>query len=96
VTDARENPVPGALVSFSAPRAGASGRFTVDSAIPHRRRLRVSHRSTVKVRANACGIAVAPVFTAGAARGGYVVEASAGHARPAAFALVNEAPGASS
>jgi hypothetical protein len=43
------------------------------------------------VRANACGIAIAPAYTANAEPGGYVVKASAGHARTAAFALVNEA-----
>lgn len=94
VTDARKNPVAGALVTFSAPPTGASGHFTVH---PHgsarHGRARVSHPRTVRVKANACGIAVAPPFAAGATQGGYTVQASAQPARPAAFALVNEAPG---
>ncbi len=92
VTNAQKNPVPGALVTFSAPFAGASGRFTVHARGPHHR---VSHPHTVKVKTNACGIAVAPAFTASHQPGGYIVKASAKPARPAAFALVNEAPGQS-
>jgi uncharacterized membrane protein len=42
------------------------------------------------VKANACGVAVAPAFVANREPGGYIVEASAAHAH-AAFALVNEA-----
>ncbi|HXB64596.1 MAG TPA: hypothetical protein VNV42_06945 [Solirubrobacteraceae bacterium] len=91
VTDAHKNPVPGALITFSAPLAGASGRFTLHTHGPHHR-THVSHTHTVAVKTNACGIAVAPPFTAEDAEGGYVVEASAKPARPAAFALVNEAP----
>ena len=80
VTDAQSNPVPNALLTFSAPPDGASGRFTLSSRdtghrrtrIPHARTirippprtLRVSHPHTVRVRTNACGIAVAPTFTA--------------------------------
>jgi hypothetical protein len=45
------------------------------------------------VRTNASGVAVAPVFTANAELGGYVVKASAGRASVAAFALVNLPPG---
>jgi hypothetical protein len=90
-TDAQKNPVPGALVTFSAPLAGASGRFTLRSGSPHHH-ARVSYAHTVTVKTNACGIAVAPPFTATDAQGGYVVKASAKPARPAAFALVNEAP----
>jgi hypothetical protein len=92
VTDAEGNPVPGALITFSAPIAGASGRFTVHSRGPHHR-ARVTHPYTVKVKTDACGIAVAPAFTADDTQGGYVVKATVKHARPAAFALVNEAPG---
>jgi hypothetical protein len=44
------------------------------------------------VKTSGCGIAVAPAFTANHQPGGYIVKATAGHARPAAFALVNEAP----
>ena len=54
------------------------------------------HADTVKVKTNACGIAVAPAFTANDTHGGYIVKATVGHARPAAFALVNEAPGQAS
>jgi hypothetical protein len=90
VTDAEKNPVPRALVTFSAPAAGASGRFTIHSRRSHRHH-RVAHVREVKVRTGACGIAVAPRFTAGRQPGGYIVKAGAKSARPAAFALVNEA-----
>jgi hypothetical protein len=94
-TDAQKNPVPGALITFSAPLIGASGRFTVHSRGPHHR-TRVSHPRTAKVKTDACGIAVAPTFTASDTQGGYIVKATVEHARPAAFALVNVAPGQSS
>jgi protocatechuate 3,4-dioxygenase beta subunit len=93
-TDAQKNPVPGALITFSAPRAGASGRFTLRSSSPHHR-AHDSYAHTVTVKTNACGIAVAPPFTANDTQGGYIVKANAGHARPAAFALVNARPGQS-
>jgi protocatechuate 3,4-dioxygenase beta subunit len=93
VTDADKNPVGGALITFSAPAAGASGRFTLRTGGGHDRRAHISYPRTVKVRTGDCGIAVAPSFTASAQAGGYVVEATAQPARPAAFALVNEAPG---
>jgi protocatechuate 3,4-dioxygenase beta subunit len=96
VTDAQKNPVPGALITFSAPLAGASGRFTVHARGSRHHRGPVSHPDTVKVKTNTCGIAVAPAFTANDTQGGYIVKASVKHARPAAFALVNEAPGQSS
>jgi hypothetical protein len=101
VTDAERNPVPDAQVTFSAPARGASGRFAGRSSIGHshalnHHRSHVSHPYTVKVKANACGIAVAPAFTANHLPGGYIVKASVTHSRPAAFALVNEAPGQSS
>jgi hypothetical protein len=95
VTDADKNLVPGALVTFSAPAAGASGRFALRARGAHDHRARLSYSRTVKVKTGACGIAVTPPFTASAQPGGYVVEASAEPARPAAFALVNEAPGRS-
>ena len=95
VTDAQKNPVAGALISFSAPRAGASGRFTVRTRSP-RHHTRVSHPHAVKVRTNACGIAVAPPFRADEEQGGYIVKATVKHARGAAFALVNETSGHSS
>ena len=91
VTDAQKNPVPGALITFSAPATGVSGRFTVHTR-DHRHRGRTSHPRTVKVNTNACGIAVAPAFTANDTQGGYIVKATVKHARPAAFALVNVAP----
>jgi adhesin/invasin len=79
VTDANNNPVRGARVTFTAPSRGPSGRFGTRGA------------RTVRVTTNASGIAVAPVFTAGRMPGGYVVTASvAGAKRAAAFALVNE------
>jgi hypothetical protein len=92
VTDADKNPVGGALVTFSAPVAGASGHFTLYSRDGHHR-AQISHPRTVKVKTGVCGIAVAPSFTASSQSGGYIVEASAEPARPAAFALVNEVPG---
>ncbi|MGH9046186.1 MAG: hypothetical protein ACRDVW_02615, partial [Acidimicrobiales bacterium] len=92
VTDAEKNPVPGALVTFSAPAHSASGRFTVRSRASHRHRSRISHLHAVQVKTNACGIALAPPLTANHQLGGYIVKASAKPARPAAFALVNEAP----
>ena len=93
VTDAEKNPVPGASVTFTAPASGPGGRFTTHSrgSLHHRRH--VSHRRVVDVKTDACGVAVAPPFTADRRLGGYVVKATVGHARPAAFALVNEAPG---
>ena len=93
VTDAEKNPVPGALVTFSAPAAG--GRFTIRSGGSRRHRAHVSYPRTVAVKTSACGVAVAPPFTADRRPGGYIVKASAKPARPAAFALVNEAPGQS-
>jgi hypothetical protein len=95
VADAEGDPVSGALVTFSAPVAGASGRFTLRSPNSHQDRARVSHLHRVAVETGACGIAVAPPFTADDTRGGYVVRATVEHVRPAAFALVNTAPGRS-
>ncbi len=92
VTDADKNLVPGALVTFAAPAAGAGGRFTLRSRGSHRHRPHVSYAHTVKVRTSGCGVAVAPPFTAGREPGGYIVTASVKPARPAAFALVNKAP----
>jgi hypothetical protein len=92
VTDAGKNPVPDSPVTFAAPAGGPSARFTIRSRGTRRDRSRISHPRTVKVDTDACGIAVAPTLTAGR-QGGYIVEATAGHARPAAFALVNEASG---
>jgi hypothetical protein len=91
VSDAEGDPVPGALVTFSAPLAGASGRFTVHSR-DHDDRALIAHPRTVKVATDACGTAVAPAFTADDTQGGYVVKATVEHVRPAAFALVNIEP----
>ena len=77
VTDKDGNPVAHAKVVFSAPKKGASGRFT------HERR-RVSVTTGVK------GIAVAPRFTANDVAGGFVVTVRVvGSSARAAFALVN-------
>jgi hypothetical protein len=83
VTDAEKDPVPGALVTFSAPARGPSGRFAT----------RGRRRHSVTVKTDACGVAVAPAFTANDEQGGYIVKASVEHVRPAAFALVNAGPG---
>lgn len=105
VTDAESAPVPGALVTFAAPNRGPSGFFTIRSggAQPTSRapsagtpgsrppRSRVMHPHRVQVKANACGVAVAPAFTANRRAGGYVVVASIERVK-AAFALVNEGP----
>jgi hypothetical protein len=95
VTDAEKNPVPGTQVKFSAPTRGASGDFTIHAHRSRQHHSRISHALTVKVKTSTCGIAVAPAFTANDTQGGYIVKASVKHARPAAFALVNEAPGQS-
>ncbi len=92
ITDAEQNPVAGTSVKFAAPAGGPGGRFTSYSRgsrhHPHR-----SHVRVVEVKTDACGIALAPPFKADHQQGGYVVKATAGRAKPAAFALVNEAPG---
>ncbi len=88
VTDAERNPVPGALVTFAGPIRGAGGSFaTHPPSSPH--------SNKAEVRSNACGIALAPVLTASRQEGGYIVKATLGHSRPAAFALVNTYPGQS-
>jgi hypothetical protein len=84
VTDAEKSPLPGVLVTFVAPSRGPSGAFTVRSGGAHTSRSR-----RVEVRSDACGVALAPAFTANARAGGYVVVASVEHIQ-AAFALVNE------
>jgi protocatechuate 3,4-dioxygenase beta subunit len=77
VEDKESNPVPGAVVTFSAPAGGPTGRFVV-----HGRHLRV-----VRVRTNSRGIAVAPALVAGGHSGGFAVTARSGSAKTA-FALV--------
>jgi protocatechuate 3,4-dioxygenase beta subunit len=96
VTDAEGNRVAGTLVSFAAPPSGPSGRFAVPVAprsrgSRHAKPARERRVRVASVRTNACGVALAPALTANARPGGYVVRASAGRARTAAFALVNEA-----
>ncbi len=76
-TDAEKEPVAGVLVTFTAPARGPSGRFAVPS-----------HPRRVEVRTDACGVALAPAFTANHRQGGYIVVASVERVR-AAFALVN-------
>jgi hypothetical protein len=93
VRDAEGNLVPGAPVRFAAPAGGPSGRFTIHSRADRDDRLRVFRRRAVKVKTDACGIALAPPLIANRRQGGYIVRATVGRARPAAFALVNEAPG---
>jgi hypothetical protein len=75
LTDANENPVSGAIVTFTAPARGPSGHFASGGRSAH-------------VKTNAKGVALAPAFTANRRPGGYIVTASAGGER-AAFALVN-------
>jgi len=78
VSDDDKNPVAGALVAFTAPSHGPSGRF--------RRVGRV-----VRVRTNADGIAVAPGFTANTTVGGYALVARVvGTHLRTAFAVVNQ------
>ena len=83
VTDAEGAPVPDALVSFAAPNRGPSGFFTIRSGGAN------VHLHRARMKTNACGIALAPAFTANHRAGGYVVVASVEHVK-AAFALVNE------
>jgi hypothetical protein len=80
VTDAEKIAVPGVLVTFAAPAHGPSGRFSTRT-----------HPRRVEVRSDACGVALAPPFTANHHQGGYIVVASVAWVRTA-FALVNEGP----
>jgi protocatechuate 3,4-dioxygenase beta subunit len=77
VEDKEGNPVPGAIVTFTAPAGGVTGRFVV----------RVNRLRVVRVRANSQGIAVAPALVADAHAGGFAVGARSGSAK-VAFALV--------
>jgi hypothetical protein len=92
VDDAQKNLVPGVVVTFAAPAGGPSAGFATRSRGSRQARSHVTHAPAVRVRTDACGIAVAPALTAGRP-GGYIVEARAAHARPVAFALVNEESG---
>jgi hypothetical protein len=89
--DADDNPVVGAVVTFTAPARGPSGRFTTHPA----HRPRVARKSRiVRVKTDKDGIGVAPPLTANARPGGYVVTANvAGSRLRAAFALVNKPAG---
>lgn len=99
VTDAEKSPVPGVLVTFTAPNRGPSGHFTVRSGgalpamshPPHSGKsvAQTSHPRRLQVKTDACGVALAPTFTANRRAGGYVVVASVERMK-AAFALVNE------
>ena len=60
--DINDNPVAGALVTFTAPARGPSGRFAGGG-------------RTARVRTNDKGVAIAPAFTANATPGGYIVTA---------------------
>jgi protocatechuate 3,4-dioxygenase beta subunit len=94
VTDKNGNPIKGAVVVFTAPATGATGRFTIPNRIPHgkakKHKLPRTHPSRIaRVATNAAGVAVAPRFTAGGTAGGFVVIAAvAGTSRSTAFALV--------
>jgi protocatechuate 3,4-dioxygenase beta subunit len=88
VTDENDNPVADALVTFTAPARGPSGRF----ASPSVGMDGVRSRRTVRLRTNEKGVAIAPAFKANRISGGYAVTARvAGSNQHAAFALVNEA-----
>jgi protocatechuate 3,4-dioxygenase beta subunit len=87
IVDAGDNPVVGAIVTFTAPARGPSGRFAVHPA----NKPRTTRKSrVVRVRTDSDGIAVAPSLTANSEPGGYVVTATvAGSRQHTAFALVN-------
>ena len=79
VRDASSNPVAGALVTFTAPGAGASGTFGGSAA--------------TTATTNASGIATAAVIRANAATGSFTVIATvAGVGTAAAFDLTNTLP----
>jgi hypothetical protein len=87
VTDANANHVAGALVTFTAPAHGPSGRFSFR---PRTRGQTADRRTSriVRVKTNHNGVAIAPAFTANRKPGGYIVTAAVG-GRRTAFALVN-------
>ena len=70
------SPVPGAVVTFTAPATGASGTFANGS-------------NTIQVTANSQGLADAGVFTANTTTGTYNVSASASGANSTNFQLTN-------
>lgn len=75
VMDAYGSPVPGVSVTFTAPAAGATGRFGASATVT-----RVTDSS---------GLATAPVFTAGTIAGTYTVTANAPGTTTAGFDLTN-------
>ncbi len=84
VLDSFSNPVSGANVTFTAPGAGASGKFSNNTA-------------TITIATSGAGVASAP-FTANATAGGpYTVTATVpGVATPANYSLTNNAGAAAS
>jgi hypothetical protein len=77
VQDAGGNPVPGVIVTFSAPLAGASGSFAGPAA----------------AKTDASGVATAPSFIANGTAGQFMVTATAaGIPTPAIFTLTNTSP----
>jgi len=76
VTDSFGNPVPGVLVTFTAPGSGASGKFANSTV-------------TTSASTDGGGIAAATAFTANITAGSYTVSASASGATSASFALTN-------
>lgn len=88
VTDANNNPVAGALVTFTAPSRGPSGRFTGH---PARRPHLAPKSRSVRVKTDGNGVAIAPAFTANRKPGGYIVTARVAGGQQAAFALINRA-----
>ncbi len=79
VRDQFGNPVPGAVVTFTAPSSGAGGTFAGGAL-------------TAMATTDAGGTAVAPTFTANTTAGQFVVSASVnGASTPASFNLTNTA-----
>ncbi len=79
VTDANSNPIPGELVTFTAPSSGPSGTF--------------SGQNTATATTNAFGQATSPTFTANSIAGSYAVSAIvSGVTTPATFLLTNNNP----
>ena len=78
VSDAHGNHSADVPVVFTAPSSGPGGSFA-------------NGRTTVTVKTNSSGVAVAPPFTANGEAGGYIVTATVTGVRAVAFALVNAA-----
>lgn len=88
-TDAADNPVAGVPITFTAPKAGPSGRFITHARDRQTGRKRTTRRRVVVVKTNRCGIAAAPALDANHRAGSYTLKATAPHTKPAAFALLN-------